>query len=69
MTKNIDDQWREWIRHNVSRGCSKQELLDILVREGFEREAAFRALTPVKAGTKAIITKWFRQPRNSPPAD
>ena len=48
MTKNIDGQWREWIRHNVSRGCSKQELLDILLREGFEREEAYRELHPMQ---------------------
>src|SRR4051794_28650911 len=47
MTKTIDDQWREWIRHNVARGCSKHELFDILVREGFERREAYSELNPL----------------------
>jgi prolyl 4-hydroxylase len=49
MVKNqFDKQWRDWIHHNVARGCSKAELLDILVREGFGREAAYRELNPLQ---------------------
>lgn len=52
MAKNLfDKQWRDWIHHNVARGCSKAELFDILVREGFEREAAHRALNPIRIPT------------------
>ena len=48
MAKNeLDREWREWVRHNVERGCSKGELFGILLREGFAREAAHRALNPI----------------------
>jgi prolyl 4-hydroxylase len=42
----FDKQWSEWIQHNVERGCSREELLGVLVREGFDAEAARRALYP-----------------------
>src|SRR6187549_664259 len=34
--KPLNDEWRTWIRHNVSRGCSRDELFRILVKEGFD---------------------------------
>jgi prolyl 4-hydroxylase len=43
----FDKEWREWVRLNVERGCSKEELLGILVREGFAHEAARRELNPL----------------------
>ena len=42
----FDKQWSDWIQHNVERGCSQEELFSILVREGFDAEAARRALAP-----------------------
>jgi prolyl 4-hydroxylase len=56
MAKNLfDKEWREWIRLNVARGCSKAELFDVLVREGFEREAAQRELNPVRIPTLSRV--------------
>jgi prolyl 4-hydroxylase len=43
----FDKEWNEWIQHNVERGCSKDGLLGILVREGFAHEAARRELNPL----------------------
>jgi prolyl 4-hydroxylase len=40
----FDAQWKAWVRHNVERGCSKDELFRILVDEGFERAAVEREL-------------------------
>jgi prolyl 4-hydroxylase len=34
--KPLNDEWRTWIRHNVARGCSRDELFRILVKEGFD---------------------------------
>jgi prolyl 4-hydroxylase len=43
----FDQQWKDWIRLNVERGCSKDELLGILISEGFAHEAARRELNPL----------------------
>ena len=43
----LDKEWKDWIRLNVERGCSKDELLGILVKEGFAHEAARRELNPL----------------------
>jgi prolyl 4-hydroxylase len=34
--KQFDSRWRTWLRHNIDRGCSRDELFDILIKEGFE---------------------------------
>src|SRR5262245_32809113 len=34
--KKFDSRWRTWLRHNIDRGCSKDELFTILIKEGFE---------------------------------
>jgi prolyl 4-hydroxylase len=34
--KQFDSRWRTWLRHNIDRGCAKDELFNILIREGFE---------------------------------
>jgi prolyl 4-hydroxylase len=47
----FDKEWRDWVNHNVARGCSKTELFEILVREGFHGEAAYRALNPIQIQT------------------
>lgn len=49
--KELDSEWKDWVRANVERGCSKDELFSILLREGFAREAAHRALNPIRIGT------------------
>lgn len=38
--KNLDQPWKDWVRLNLQRGCSRQELFQILIREGFDRDAA-----------------------------
>lgn len=46
----FDDRWKAWIRHNVERGCSPDELFRILLDEGYEYGAIARALrhTPTR---------------------
>jgi prolyl 4-hydroxylase len=36
LKKPLNDEWRAWIRHNVARGCSREELSQILLKEGFD---------------------------------
>lgn len=38
--KVLDQPWKDWVRLNVARGCLREELLGILLREGFDEEAA-----------------------------
>ena len=36
LKKPLNDEWRAWIRLNVARGCSRDELARILLNEGFD---------------------------------
>ena len=38
--KILDQPWKDWVRLNIQRGCSRQELYEILLREGFDRDVA-----------------------------
>lgn len=40
----LPQEWKEWVAHNVARGCSVTDLFNTLVREGFAPEAAEREL-------------------------
>jgi len=42
MARAFDAEWRGWLRTNVQRGCARQELHDILLKNGFD-EAGIRA--------------------------
>lgn len=35
MGKNIDAAWSGWLRQNIARNCNPEELLDILIKNGF----------------------------------
>lgn len=37
--KVLNDEWREWLRHNRERGCDRLELYRQALREGFDPEA------------------------------
>ena len=36
MYKDLSQDWLDWILENIQRGCDKAELLDILLKEGFD---------------------------------
>src|SRR5437868_2391267 len=40
----LPQEWKEWVAHNIGRGCSIADLFNTLVREGFAPEAAEREL-------------------------
>lgn len=40
----LDQEWMDWITHNLSRGCSKEGMLKILVDNGFHPDTASSAL-------------------------
>src|SRR5207237_6688282 len=31
----LPQEWKEWVAHNVARGCSTADLFNTLVKEGF----------------------------------
>ncbi len=43
----LDERWRDWVAQNIERGCAREELLGILLREGFDYEASRQALYPL----------------------
>ena len=53
MERQLDKEWLGWLRTNVERGCSKQELTQILLKEGFGEAAVRSAFDEVR-----------RRPRN-----
>jgi prolyl 4-hydroxylase len=40
----LPQEWKDWVAHNVARGCSITDLYNTLVREGFAPQAAEREL-------------------------
>ncbi len=42
MGRKFDADWLGWVKTNAQRGCSRQEMHDILLKNGFD-EAAIRA--------------------------
>jgi len=40
----LPQEWKEWVAHNVARGCAISDIFNTLVREGFAPEAAEREL-------------------------
>ena len=35
---HFDDEWKQWIWHNVGRGCDKDDIFQILLEHGFSYE-------------------------------
>jgi prolyl 4-hydroxylase len=61
----INDDWKQWIRTNIQRGCSLDELFRILSDEGFEPDAIERELRHRPAVDLAKIVNPLK---NTPPA-
>ena len=40
----LPQEWKEWVAHNVARGCSVSDIFNTLVKEGFTPDAAEREL-------------------------
>jgi prolyl 4-hydroxylase len=62
MAKAFDDAWKQWIQHNVQRGCSLDELFRILVDEGFDYESVRRELRHTPAVDLAVIANPLKPP-------
>ena len=44
MPKELTQDWLDWIFENIQRGCDRKELLDILLKEGFDPQLCKIAL-------------------------
>ncbi|HWI34809.1 MAG TPA: 2OG-Fe(II) oxygenase [Burkholderiales bacterium] len=42
--RELTQEWKDWVAHNVQRGASVDEMFEVLVREGFEPDTAAREL-------------------------
>ncbi len=54
--KALDADWRQWVAHNLERGCAREELCRILVENGFDAETAAVA-TGLKAPPVVVPTQ------------
>jgi prolyl 4-hydroxylase len=53
MKKKITQDWQDWIKINIERGCDLNEMEQILLKEGFRHEDIKKYLTnPIKVKTK-----------------
>ena len=43
--KEVDDDWKGWIEHNVSNGCDKDEMFRIMLDAGFAHEHISEAMS------------------------
>jgi prolyl 4-hydroxylase len=66
--KPLNDEWRTWIRHNVARGCSREELFQILAKEGFDL-VAIRSELGFTPSTTAPTRKTAPVPNTAPKAE
>lgn len=44
MAEGLNKDWHDWVALNLERGCAKQDLFEIMIREGFEPELVYRVL-------------------------
>lgn len=44
MTETLNAHWRDWLQHNLSRGCSHQTILEAMLNGGVNALDAARAL-------------------------
>ena len=47
MSDALPEEWMNWVRLNVSRGCSRESMVELIVQGGFEEALAHRAIDDV----------------------
>ncbi|MFL6563975.1 MAG: prolyl hydroxylase family protein [Burkholderiales bacterium] len=68
LKKPLSDQWRAWIRQNVARGCSREELSRILLKEGFDVVDIGSELGPAPSSASKAALPPRPQPKAAPKA-
>ena len=64
MQKDLTQEWLNWIFENIQRGCDKNELLDTLLKEGFNPSQAKIALGLDLSGNDLAEVKKFKEEKN-----
>jgi prolyl 4-hydroxylase len=52
----LDQSWQNWIRENLQRGCDPQDLLDILLKNGFAEESIMQSLAAIAASADVSVS-------------
>lgn len=50
----VPTEWREWIAHNIARGCDPQMLVGDMMRSGFDPETARNAVFAAAQGNPQV---------------
>ena len=64
MQKDLTQEWLNWIFENIQRGCDKNELLETLLKEGFNPSQAKIALGLDLSGNDLAEVKKFKEEKN-----
>ena len=63
----IPDAWKAWLRHNLDRGCDRDDLLERALSRGFSRAAIEAVLDAVEpASSSSNWLRWFDAPLTRP---
>jgi prolyl 4-hydroxylase len=52
----LDQAWQNWLKENLQRGCDPQNLLDILLKNGFAEESILQSLAAIAASAEVSIS-------------
>ena len=55
----VPAEWREWITHNLERGCDPHMLIGDMVRSGFDADAARSAVLSTRPGEAAAVSTGY----------
>ena len=58
--KQLDHSWKAWVKQNIDRGCDPQELLGILVKQGFSRTSIADAMASKFPGGPGAFAEALR---------
>ena len=63
----LPEAWRTWLRHNLDRGCDRDDLLERALSRGFSRAAIEAVLDAVEpASSSSNWLRWFDAPLTRP---
>ena len=63
----LPEAWRTWLRHNLDRGCDRDDLLERALSRGFSRAAIEADLDAVEpASSSSNWLRWFDAPLTRP---
>jgi len=66
--RRLDEEWLRWLQLNVARGCSKEELRNILLSNGFGERSVQEAFERIETGQLPSRLPPYRAELNIPNA-